>query len=86
MTIKNIRSGCTHPAATRIVSLILAFVMHFTITAGLDFSAFAASCNHFPSVGNSGKLFKSISECDDYWGAICDDWEEKYESGEITWV
>ena len=60
--------------------------MLFTITAGLDFSAFAASCNHFPSVGNSGKWFKSISECDDYWGAICDDWEEKYESGEITWV
>ena len=86
MTIKNSRSGCTHPAATRIVSLILAFAMLFTITAGLDFSAFAASCNHFPSVGNSGKWFKSISECDDYWGAICDDWEEKYESGEITWV
>ena len=50
----------------RIVSLILAFAMLFTITAGLDFSAFAASCNHFPSVGNSGKWFNSISECDDY--------------------
>ena len=41
MKTKISRAGCPHPAATRIVSLILSFAMLLTLTAGLDFSAFA---------------------------------------------
>lgn len=70
----------------RIVSLILAFAMLFTITVSLDFSVFAASCKHNPSAGNSGKWFNSISECDDYWADVLEVWDEKYESGEVTYV
>lgn len=70
----------------RIVLLILAFAMLFTITVSLDFSVFAASCKHNPSAGNSGKWFNSISECDDYWADVLEVWDEKYESGEVTYV
>ena len=41
MNTKISRAGCPHPAATRIVSLILSLAMLFTLTVGLDFSAFA---------------------------------------------
>lgn len=64
----------------RIVSLILAFAMLFTITAGLDFSAFAASCNHNMPVGNSGKWFNSKSEVKSYASAVMKDWAARKEA------
>ncbi len=47
MNTKNSRAGCPHPAATRIVSLILSFAMLFTLIAGLNFSAFADTSGDF---------------------------------------
>ena len=41
MNTKIRRAGCPHPTAKRILSLILSIAMIFTLTAGIDLSAYA---------------------------------------------
>ena len=67
---------------TRVLSFLIALSLICCIPAG---TVFAASCNHDMPAGNSGKWFKTIAECDNYWGAVMDSWSAKHESGEITW-
>ena len=47
----NCRARCPHRAVKRILSIILSLAMFLSITAGLDFSMFAAT---LPSSGSCG--------------------------------
>ena len=73
MKTKNRRGRCLHRPATRIVSLILSLAMLFSITVGIDLSAYATSRTQSEAVNwaNSQKG-KSLDYDGDY-GAQCVD-------------
>ena len=73
MKIKTRRGRCPYRPATRIVSLILSFAMLLTLTAGLDFSAYATSKTQSDAVNwANAQIGKSLDQ-DGVYGAQCVD-------------
>ena len=73
MNSKDSRGRCPHRPVTRIVSIILSFVMLFSITAGIDLSAYATSKTQSEAVNwANAQIGKSLDQ-DGVYGAQCVD-------------
>ena len=73
MNSKVSRGRCPHRPVTRIVSIVLSFVMLFSITAGIDLSAYATSKTQSEAVNwANAQIGKSLDQ-DGVYGAQCVD-------------